>query len=158
MKAVATTNALALYVARELLLIFKKNYASRMLSALTVAAAQATLYIPGFDPQAITADVEGVAADGHTTWRIGPGVTSGTYEDPPGILHSGEHFVDSFSGYPLTPSFPKPRSSRAPRMRPWCTTTLPSAYPSLRIAASITASPSAPSSRPSRVLLFRVPL
>ncbi|KAI1794725.1 hypothetical protein LXA43DRAFT_996324 [Ganoderma leucocontextum] len=54
----------------------------------SLAAAQTTLYIPGFDPQAITADNIGTDGSGHTTWRLGPGVTSGTYEDPPGIVHS----------------------------------------------------------------------
>ncbi|EIW56686.1 uncharacterized protein TRAVEDRAFT_49506 [Trametes versicolor FP-101664 SS1] len=43
--------------------------------------AAATLYIPFFDPQPITADIEGVDASGHTTWRIGPGVPSGTLTD-----------------------------------------------------------------------------
>ncbi|PIL24339.1 hypothetical protein GSI_14092 [Ganoderma sinense ZZ0214-1] len=54
----------------------------------SLAAADTTLYIPGFDPQAITANNVGTDASGHTTWVIGPGVTSGTYEDAPGIEHS----------------------------------------------------------------------
>ncbi|KAI0373056.1 hypothetical protein BV20DRAFT_963553 [Pilatotrama ljubarskyi] len=61
----------------------------------TVAAAQTSLYIPGFDPQAITADVEGVDAQGRTTWRFGPGVTSGTYEDPAGIIGSATLVADA---------------------------------------------------------------
>ncbi|KAI0723840.1 hypothetical protein C8T65DRAFT_714787 [Cerioporus squamosus] len=62
---------------------------SAVIAALAaVAAAETTLYIPGFDPQQITADVEGVDASGHTTYRFGPGVTSGTYEDSPGIVGS----------------------------------------------------------------------
>ncbi|KAI0362546.1 hypothetical protein OH77DRAFT_1388589, partial [Trametes cingulata] len=61
----------------------------------TVATAQTSLYIPGFDPQAITADVEGVDAQGRTTWRIGPGVTSGTYEDPAGIIGSATLVADA---------------------------------------------------------------
>ena len=55
-----------------------------------VVLAQTSIYIPGFDAQAITADVEGVDAEGRTTRRIGPGVTSGTYEDPAGIIGSGK--------------------------------------------------------------------
>ncbi|OBZ65741.1 hypothetical protein A0H81_14292 [Grifola frondosa] len=51
-------------------------------------AAQVSLYIPGFDPQPITADELGVGADGQTTWRIGPGVTSGTYTQDAGIFGS----------------------------------------------------------------------
>ena len=54
-----------------------------------MVVAETTLYIPGFDAQAITADIEGVDDQGRTTWRIGPGVLSGTYEDAPGIVHSG---------------------------------------------------------------------
>ncbi|RPD66531.1 hypothetical protein L226DRAFT_479272 [Lentinus tigrinus ALCF2SS1-7] len=60
-----------------------------MIAALAaVAAAETTLFIPGFDPQQITVDVEGVDASGHTTYRFGPGVTSGTFEDEPGIIGS----------------------------------------------------------------------
>ncbi|KAI0807815.1 hypothetical protein C8Q74DRAFT_1229450 [Fomes fomentarius] len=55
---------------------------------VSVAAAETTLYIPGFDPQPITADVEGVDAQGRTTYRLGAGVTSGTYEDPAGLVNS----------------------------------------------------------------------
>ncbi|KAM5532312.1 hypothetical protein V8D89_013991 [Ganoderma adspersum] len=54
----------------------------------SLVVADTTLYIPGFDPQAITANNIGTDASGHTTWVIGPGVTSGTYEDAPGIEHS----------------------------------------------------------------------
>ena len=43
-----------------------------------VIALVTTLYIPLVDPQPITADIEGVDASGHTTWRLGPGVPSGT--------------------------------------------------------------------------------
>ncbi|KAI0748452.1 hypothetical protein C8Q80DRAFT_739511 [Daedaleopsis nitida] len=55
---------------------------------LSCAAAQTTLFIPGFDPQAITADIEGVDAQGRTTYRIGGGVASGTFDvggNPPGV-------------------------------------------------------------------------
>ncbi|KAI0780529.1 hypothetical protein BD413DRAFT_607818 [Trametes elegans] len=61
----------------------------------SLAAAQTSLYIPGFDPQAITADVEGVDAQGRTTWRIGPGVTSGTYDDAAGIIGSATLVADA---------------------------------------------------------------
>lgn len=44
-------------------------------------AAQTTLYIPGADPQPITASVLGVGSGGETTWLLGPGVSSGTLED-----------------------------------------------------------------------------
>ncbi|TFK89451.1 hypothetical protein K466DRAFT_584620 [Polyporus arcularius HHB13444] len=57
-----------------------------VLAALAaVAAAETTLFIPGFDPQQITADVEGVDASGHTTYRFGPGLTSGSFTEVPGI-------------------------------------------------------------------------
>lgn len=62
----------------------------------SVAVAETTLYIPGFDPQAITANNIGTDASGHTTWVIGSGVTSGTYEDAPGIVHSGASFLCLF--------------------------------------------------------------
>ncbi|KAI0351657.1 hypothetical protein OH77DRAFT_1429485 [Trametes cingulata] len=45
------------------------------------AVAATTLFIPGVDVQPITADIEGVDASGHTTWRVGPGVPSGTYTE-----------------------------------------------------------------------------
>ncbi|KAH9931690.1 uncharacterized protein BXZ73DRAFT_90110 [Epithele typhae] len=70
--------------------------ASALALCFSVAAAQSTsLYIPGFDPQQITADIEGIAADGHTTWRIGPGVTSGSFEDEPGIIGSATLVADA---------------------------------------------------------------
>ena len=56
---------------------------------LDVAAAVTSLYIPILDPQPITADLEGVDDSGHTTWRIGPGVTSGTFTDDSGLITSG---------------------------------------------------------------------
>ncbi|KAI0647451.1 hypothetical protein C8Q79DRAFT_628870 [Trametes meyenii] len=61
----------------------------------TLAAAQTSLFIPGFDPQAITADIEGVDAQGRTTYRIGPGATSGTYDDPAGIIGSATLVADA---------------------------------------------------------------
>ncbi|KAH9856344.1 hypothetical protein C2E23DRAFT_811071 [Lenzites betulinus] len=53
-----------------------------------VDAAAATLYIPLLDPQPITADIEGVDSSGHTTWRIGPGVPSGTLTEDSGLFTS----------------------------------------------------------------------
>ncbi|KAL1938984.1 hypothetical protein VTO73DRAFT_11137 [Trametes versicolor] len=44
--------------------------------------AQTTLYIPGLDPQPITADIVGVdTASSPTTWLIGPGVTSDVFPE-----------------------------------------------------------------------------
>lgn len=51
------------------------------LLALQGVYAQTSLYIPGFDPQPVTANVLGVGADGLTTWLIAPGVTSGSFDD-----------------------------------------------------------------------------
>ncbi len=48
---------------------------------LVDAWGQTSLYIPGFDPQPVTANELGVGADGETTWLIAPGVTSGSFED-----------------------------------------------------------------------------
>lgn len=48
---------------------------------LSDVAAQTTLYIPGADPQPITASVLGVGSGGETTWLLGPGVSSGTLDD-----------------------------------------------------------------------------
>ena len=40
---------------------------------MTVVTAQSTsLYIPGFDPQPISADIVGVDSSGHTTWDLTP--------------------------------------------------------------------------------------
>ncbi|KAJ8472944.1 hypothetical protein ONZ51_g8186 [Trametes cubensis] len=51
-------------------------------------AAATSLYIPLLDPQPITADIEGVDNSGHTTWRIGPGVASGTLTEDSGLFTS----------------------------------------------------------------------
>ncbi|KAI0351653.1 hypothetical protein OH77DRAFT_1429482 [Trametes cingulata] len=67
----------------------KQSIAALLLFAFgaqhTIAA---TLYIPFLDPQPITADIEGVDASGHTTWRIGPGVHSGAFTDDSGLFTS----------------------------------------------------------------------
>ncbi|KAH9852726.1 hypothetical protein C2E23DRAFT_825044 [Lenzites betulinus] len=60
-----------------------------------LAAAQTSLYIPGFDPQAVTADIEGVDAQGRTTWRLGPGVTSGAFDEPGGLIGSATLVADA---------------------------------------------------------------
>ncbi|KAI0334143.1 hypothetical protein GY45DRAFT_1367675 [Cubamyces sp. BRFM 1775] len=52
------------------------------------SAAATSLYIPLLDPQPITADIEGVDDSGHTTWRLGPGVASGTLTDDSGLFTS----------------------------------------------------------------------
>lgn len=53
-------------------------------------AAQTSLYIPGFDPQPVSANVLGVGSDGRTTWQIQPGQPSGTLSDV-GFIGTGEH-------------------------------------------------------------------
>lgn len=63
-------------------------------------AAQTTLYIPGFDPQPITADVLGVGADGQTTWLLGPGVSSGALDDI-GLPGPGKNQSISLSRWPV---------------------------------------------------------
>ncbi|KAI0830106.1 hypothetical protein BC628DRAFT_1313834 [Trametes gibbosa] len=55
---------------------------------LGVDAVATTIYIPLLDPQPITADLEGVDSSGHTTWRIGPGVPSGTLTEDSGLFTS----------------------------------------------------------------------
>lgn len=53
-------------------------------------AAQMTLYIPGLDPQPVTADTIGVdAPNSSTTWRIGPGLTSGIVTEAVSSIYSG---------------------------------------------------------------------
>ncbi|KAI0370900.1 hypothetical protein BV20DRAFT_965976 [Pilatotrama ljubarskyi] len=42
-----------------------------------------SLYVPFTDPHAITADIEGVDESGHTTWRMGQGVPSGSFTQEP---------------------------------------------------------------------------
>jgi len=44
-------------------------------------SAQTSLFIPGFDPQPISAKELGAGSDGRTTWELIPGVTSGTFDD-----------------------------------------------------------------------------
>ncbi|KAJ8474657.1 hypothetical protein ONZ51_g7062 [Trametes cubensis] len=75
-----------------------------------VLADVTTLYIPGADPQPITADIEGVDGSGHTTWRIGQGIPSGSYTQDPGILVSATlvegstdaHFVEIDTALPFS--------------------------------------------------------
>ncbi|KAF9469414.1 hypothetical protein BDZ94DRAFT_1303886 [Collybia nuda] len=45
------------------------------------ALAQTSLYIPGFDPQPISADILGVDAQGRTTWALHQGARTGTFDD-----------------------------------------------------------------------------
>ncbi|KAI0370903.1 hypothetical protein BV20DRAFT_907811, partial [Pilatotrama ljubarskyi] len=76
------------------------------------AAGAATLFIPGVDVQPITADIEGVDASGHTTWRVGPGFPSGTYTEDGLVVVSATlvagptdvHFVenDTADGFAVT--------------------------------------------------------
>jgi len=41
--------------------------------------AQTSLYIPGFDPQPLSADILGTDAQGRTTWAIHAGTPTGTF-------------------------------------------------------------------------------
>ncbi|KAH9852725.1 hypothetical protein C2E23DRAFT_859723 [Lenzites betulinus] len=74
-----------------------------------LAAAQTSLYIPGFDPQPITADIEGVDAQGRTTWRLGPAGPSGVLEQPGGLVGSATLVADATEAhlvYALTGDVP----------------------------------------------------
>ena len=53
--------------------------------------AQTALFVPGFDPQPISADVVGVGADGRTTYLLHPGAATGT-EDVP-APYTGKHHI-----------------------------------------------------------------
>ncbi|PSR77594.1 hypothetical protein PHLCEN_2v7784 [Hermanssonia centrifuga] len=82
-------------------------YLAAVISLACHAWGQTSLYIPGFDPQPVTANELGVGADGETTWLIAPGVTSGSFEDSgffgPATLIAGptqaEIIYDDPSGY-----------------------------------------------------------
>ncbi|KAG5718968.1 hypothetical protein E4T56_gene103, partial [Termitomyces sp. T112] len=53
-----------------------------LLAAFTgTAVAQTSLYIPGFDPQPISADILGVDAQGRTTWALHQGALTDTFEE-----------------------------------------------------------------------------
>ncbi|EMD38146.1 hypothetical protein CERSUDRAFT_82383 [Gelatoporia subvermispora B] len=52
-----------------------------LLASTQLVTAQTSLYVPGFDPQPITADLLGVGPDGQTTWLIAPGVSSAGLDD-----------------------------------------------------------------------------
>ncbi|TCD64257.1 hypothetical protein EIP91_004326 [Steccherinum ochraceum] len=60
---------------------------TRLLGLLSICVAfqrvtsQASLYIPSFDPQPVSAEAIGVDASGHTTWLIAPGQPSGSLTD-----------------------------------------------------------------------------
>lgn len=85
-----------------------------------VAAAQTSLYVPGFDPQALTVDIEGVDAQGRTTYLIGPGASSGTFYDNDGLVGTGTSLLTCPhpSGFALTPRpHRQRRSSRTPPRR-----------------------------------------
>lgn len=45
------------------------------------ALAQTSLFIPGFDPQPISADILGVDAQGRTTWALHQGAMTGTFSE-----------------------------------------------------------------------------
>ncbi|KAF8643910.1 hypothetical protein AX16_008926 [Volvariella volvacea WC 439] len=48
---------------------------------LTVVSAQVSLFLPGFDPQPLSADAAGVDEEGRTTWIIQTGAVSGTLDE-----------------------------------------------------------------------------
>lgn len=52
------------------------------------AQSTTALYIPGFDPQPLIADVGGVGSGDHTTWLIHAGKPTGT-EDPSDFQGTG---------------------------------------------------------------------
>lgn len=54
---------------------------TNLLRMVLAAVAQTSLFIPGFDPQPISASVAGVGPDGRTTWVLQPGVKSGSFDD-----------------------------------------------------------------------------
>ncbi|THH23100.1 hypothetical protein EUX98_g8078 [Antrodiella citrinella] len=68
----------------------KNELSITIVAALVASAAgvagQAALYIPGFDPQPVTADFVGADSDGHTTWRIAPGQPSGSITEDGGVF------------------------------------------------------------------------
>lgn len=65
-----------------------------MLTAQTclhiAALAQTSLFIPGFDPQPISADILGVDAQGRTTWALHKGAPTDTFDDS-GFVGTGEY-------------------------------------------------------------------
>jgi len=65
----------------------------------TVALAETSLYIPGFDEQPVSVTVLGVGPDSRTTWQIQPGQPTGTVPPAP---------------FPLTGMFVLPRPSLIP--------------------------------------------
>jgi len=78
-------------------------YQSTFVMALAATAlAQTSLYIPGFDPQAISADVEGVDAQGRTTWLLHGGAPSGTFTDPGDVFPATATLVEDASEAHLT--------------------------------------------------------
>ncbi|KAI9057577.1 hypothetical protein FKP32DRAFT_1598151 [Trametes sanguinea] len=85
----------------------KKAVAGFILTAFSARYANAdvtTLYIPGYDPQAVTADIEGIDASGHTTWRLGPGVPSGTFTADRGMVSASVTLVEGPSDAHLVES------------------------------------------------------
>ncbi|KAG6843809.1 hypothetical protein H0H93_016956 [Arthromyces matolae] len=48
---------------------------------IVVVIAQTSLYIPGFDPQPISADILGVDGQGRTTWAVHQGALTGTFDE-----------------------------------------------------------------------------
>lgn len=66
-----------------------------VLFCLVDVFAQVSLYIPGVDPQALSATALGVGPGGRTTWEIHPGVTSGDYDEVT-FSGTGESFFGVF--------------------------------------------------------------
>ncbi|EIW60219.1 uncharacterized protein TRAVEDRAFT_70670 [Trametes versicolor FP-101664 SS1] len=61
----------------------------------SLAVAQTSLYVPGFDPQALSVQVEGVDAQGRTTYLIGPGAASGTFDADDGLIGTATLVADA---------------------------------------------------------------
>ena len=59
------------------------SYSSILLTVVFAgsALAQTSLFLPGFDPQPLSADILGTDAEGRTTWAIHAGAKTGTFDD-----------------------------------------------------------------------------
>lgn len=73
----------------------------------TGVTAQTSLYIPGFDPQPISADIMGVDSEGRTTWALHKGAATGTTDDGSDFVGTGV-FASIFStgGVSVSDSYP----------------------------------------------------
>ncbi|KAI9057532.1 hypothetical protein FKP32DRAFT_1598096 [Trametes sanguinea] len=82
------------FVQHTSIALFSAAYGTRYVAAAT------SLYIPFFDPDPVTAAVEeGVDDTGHTTWRLGPGVPSGTLTGDSDLFTSATLVADATSAH-----------------------------------------------------------